>query len=117
MAIMATTTRAVITDNGPLSEALETKLHGVLLLKDVDLIRQNQHSSCPYILLAHAIELLLKSYVKADLALRPRRSDENMGHDLIEALRAARDAGLKTTHSDKMFQKASSRPLPISRQR
>jgi hypothetical protein len=100
MAISSTTTRALIVDDGPLAPAQAMKLHAAILLADVEMIQQNQHSSGPYILLAHAFELLLKAYTKGAEALKPARRKENTSHDLERALKEAQDAGLVCSHRD-----------------
>jgi hypothetical protein len=73
MALTTSVTRAIITDDTPMGIPLEWKTHATLLLKDAELIQQNMYSSGPSILIAHAIELLLKAYLKGVAALKPPR--------------------------------------------
>jgi hypothetical protein len=73
---------------------LEMKTNASLLLNDVELIQQNMHSSGPYILVAHAIELMLKAYVKGVTAQNRTRKPENVSHDIALALKEAKKAGL-----------------------
>jgi hypothetical protein len=56
------------------------KTHVDIILRDVEQIQQNLHSSGPHILLAHAIELLLKACLKAVAAQKPSRKQEDYGH-------------------------------------
>jgi hypothetical protein len=102
MALTTGVTRVIVTDNGPLAESIEWKAHATVLLNDVALIQQNMHSSGPHILLAHAIELMLKGYIKAVDALKPRRKadKENYGHHISGLLAEAKAKGLTLSDAD-----------------
>ncbi|MBR1171208.1 hypothetical protein [Bradyrhizobium liaoningense] len=102
MALTTGATRVIVTDNGPFAESIEWKTHATILLNDVALIEQNMHSSGPHILLAHAIELMLKGYIKAADALKPRRKahKENYGHHISGLLAEAKSKGLTLSDAD-----------------
>jgi hypothetical protein len=100
MALTTDVTRTIITDDSPMAPAIEFKTHANILLHDVELIQQNLDSSGPYILLAHAIELLLKAYIKGVAALRPSPKEKDRGHDIDRLLDEARKAGLTPSDPD-----------------
>lgn len=100
MALKTDVTRAIITDDTPMGLSLEFKTHAVVLLNDVEQIQGNMHSSGPYILLAHAIELLLKAYLKGVVALKPRPKKKDLGHDIDRLLEEAKAEGLKLSDAD-----------------
>jgi hypothetical protein len=100
MALTTDVTRVIITDDTPMALALEFKTHANVILNDVALIQQNMHSSGPHILLAHAIELLLKGYLKGAVALKPRPKEEDHGHDIDRLLEEAKKEGLKLSDPD-----------------
>jgi hypothetical protein len=83
-------TRDIITDNTPMAIPLEMKTNASLLLNDVELIQENMHSSGPYILVAHAIELMLKAYVKGVAAQNRTGKPKNVSHDIALALKDAK---------------------------
>jgi hypothetical protein len=60
--------------------ALEMRTNATTLLEDVELIQQNIHSAGPYRLVAHAIELMLKAYVKGVAAKKRAKKPENLSH-------------------------------------
>jgi hypothetical protein len=102
MALTTSVTRAIIIDNTPMGLPLEFKTHANIILNDVALIQQNMHSSGPHILLAHAIELLLKGYLKGVEAMKPRgkADEEDYGHDINRLLEDAKAAGLNLSDPD-----------------
>lgn len=93
-------TRTIITDDSPMSGPIEMKANATLILNDVELIQQNMHSAGPYILVAHAIELLLKAYSKGIAAIKKRRKPENLSHNLKNALDMAIKDGLIVSDPD-----------------
>jgi hypothetical protein len=102
MALTTGSTRVIVIDNGPLAESIEWKTHANVLLNDVAAIQGHMHSSGPHILLAHAIELMLKGYIKAVDALKPRRKvdKENFGHQIDGMLAEAKAKGLTLSDPD-----------------
>src|ERR1700676_1152124 len=100
MALTTNVTRDIITDDSPMAISIEWKTHAGIILRDVELIQQNLYSSGPYILLAHAIELLLKAYLKGVAALKPGPKEEDHGHDIDRLLDEAKKAGLILSDHD-----------------
>lgn len=100
MALTTGVTRAIVTDNSPMAISIEWKTHANVILGDVELIQHNLHSSGPHILLAHAIELLLKAYLKGVAALKPAPKEEDYGHDIDRLLDQAKKAGLTLSDPD-----------------
>jgi hypothetical protein len=100
MALTTGVTRVIVTDNTPMSLPLEFKAHAVILLNDVERIQGHMHSSGPHILLVHAIELLLKAYLKGVFALKPRPKKEDLGHDIDRLLDEAKAEGLTLSETD-----------------
>jgi hypothetical protein len=100
MALTTGVTRVHIADDSPMAISIEWKKHADVILGDVELIRHNFHSSGPHILLAHAIELLLKAYLKGIAALKPVRKEEDHGHDIDRLLDEAKKAGLTLSDPD-----------------
>lgn len=100
MALTTGVTRAIVTDDSPMAISIEWKAHADIILRDVELIQQNLHSSGPHILLAHAIELLLKAYLKGIAALKPGPKEEDNGHDIDRLLDQAKKAGLTLSDPD-----------------
>jgi hypothetical protein len=92
--------RAIITDNSPMAISIEWKRNADVLLSDVALIQHNFLSSGPHILLAHAIELLLKAYLKGVAALKPGPKEEDYGHAIDRLLDKAKKAGLTLSDPD-----------------
>jgi hypothetical protein len=89
-----TVTRMIITDDTPMSVSIEMKANATVLLNDVEAIRHHMHSAGPYILVAHAIELLLKAYSRGVVATKNIRKRENLSHNLEMALDVAVKDGL-----------------------
>src|ERR1700680_2344684 len=100
MALTTNVTRDIITDDSPMAISIEWKTHAGIILRDVELIQQNVYSSGPHILLAHAIELLLKAYLKGVAAMKPSPKEEDYGHDIDRLLDQAKNAGLTLSDSD-----------------
>jgi hypothetical protein len=100
LALTTGVTREIVTDNSPMALSIEWKTHANIILRDVELIQQNLHSSGPHILLAHAIELLLKAYLKGAAAVKPGPKEEDYGHDIDRLLDQAKKAGLTPSDPD-----------------
>jgi hypothetical protein len=100
MALTTGTTRAIVTDDSPMAISIEWKTHADVILRDVELIQHNLHSSGPHILLAHAIELLLKAYLKGVAAIKPGPKEENYRHEIDGLLDQAKKAGLTLSDPD-----------------
>ena len=100
MALTANATRSIITEDTPMAVPLEFKTHAAILLQDIEAIQHQFHSSGPYILTAHAIELMLKGYLKGVAALSRQRKEEDYGHDIDRLLNEAKKAGLKFSDPD-----------------
>jgi hypothetical protein len=100
MALTTGVTRAIATDGSPMALSIEWKTHADILLRDVERIQHNFFSSGPYILLAHAIELLLKAYLKGVAALKPGPKEEDCGHDIDRLLAQAEKVGLTLSDPD-----------------
>jgi hypothetical protein len=100
MALTTSVTRVAITDDSPMALSIEWKLHANILLGDVERIQDHKHSSGPHILLAHAIELLLKAYLKGVASQKPSPKEEDHGHDIDRLLDEAKKAGLTLSDPD-----------------
>ena len=100
MALTTGVTRTIVTDDSPMAKSIEFKMHADIILRDVELIQQNLYSSGPHILLAHAIELMLKAYLKGVAALKPGPKEEDEGHDIDRLLDQAKKAGLTLSDPD-----------------
>lgn len=100
MGLTTDVTRIIITDDSPMAISIESRTHANIILRDVELIQQNLHSSGPHILLAHAIELLLKAYLKGVAAMKPGPREEGLGHDIDRLLDQAKKAGLTLSDPD-----------------